>query len=76
MDCHIVWYNKGSGGIYDRIIRYVESVSFEKRVDGYVVINYKEKADDKDLKLFRVPHGDVIQLTKLINGEEAGNWYE
>ena len=67
---------KESGGISDRIIRYVESVSFEKRVDGYVVINYKEKPDDKDLKLFRVPHGDVIQLTKLINGEEAGNWYE
>ena len=76
MDCHIVWYNKGSGGISDRIIRYVDSVSFEKRVDGYVVINYREKPDDKALKLFRVPHGDVIQLTKLINGEEAGNWYE
>lgn len=76
LDCHIVWYNKGSGGISDRIIRYVESVSFEKRVDGYVVINYKEKPDDKDLKLFRVPNKDVIQLTRLVNGEQEGSWYE
>lgn len=76
IDCHIVWYNKGSGGISDRIIRYVESVSFEKRVDGYVVINYKANPDDKDLKLFRVPHRDVIQLTRLVNGEQEGSWYE
>ena len=76
MDCYIVWYNKGSGGISDRIIRYVESVSFEKSVDGHVVITYKEAPDDRATKLFRVPHGDVIQLQRLVNGKEEGSWYE
>lgn len=37
---------------------------------------YVVNADDKDLKLFRVPHGDVIQLTRLVNGEQEGSWYE
>lgn len=42
IDCHIVWYDKGTGGIMDKVIRYVESVTFEKRIDGHAVINYKE----------------------------------
>ena len=44
--------------------------------DQFLVINYKEKPDNKDLKLFRVPHRDVIQLTRLVNGEQEGSWYE
>lgn len=76
IDCHIVWYDKGTGGIMDKIIRYVESVTFEKRINGYAVINYKEHPEDTVMKLFRVPQGDIIQLTRLVNGEQEGSWYE
>lgn len=76
IDCHIVWYDKGTGGIMDKVIRYVESVTFEKRIDGHAVINYKEHPEDTVMKLFRVPQGDIMQLTRLVNGEQEGSWYE
>ena len=76
IDCHIVWYDKGTGGIMDKVIRYVESVTFEKRIDGHAVINYKEHPEDTVMKLFRVPQGDIIQLTRMVNGEQEGSWYE
>ena len=76
IDCHIVWYDKGTGGLMDKVIRYVESVTFEKRIDGYAVINYKEHPEDTVLQLFRVPRADIIQLRRLVNGEQEGTWYE
>ena len=76
IDCHIVWYDKGTGGIMDKVIRYVESVTFEKRINGYAVINYKEHPEDTVIKLFRVPQCDIIQLTRMVNGEQEGSWYE
>lgn len=76
IDCHIVWYDKGTGGLMDKVIRYVESVTFEKDLNGNVVINYKERPEDTAIKLFRVPQADIIQLRRLVNGEQEGSWYE
>lgn len=57
-----------------QFIVYEEKADYEKYLDDLMGVN--KIPNDKDLKLFRVPHRDVIQLTRLINGEEAGSWYE
>ena len=36
----------------------------------------KKHPEDPVMRLFRVPQADIIQLTRLVNGEQEGSWYE
>lgn len=44
--------------------------------DFLVISRYREYSEDTVMKLFRVPQGDIMQLTRLVNGEQEGSWYE
>lgn len=56
-------YREYSDGVPRKVDEYIPKSSIAR------ITVYQEKND-------YVPQGDIIQLTRLVNGEQEGSWYE
>lgn len=65
--CFVRWIDYG---------REVESVLFEKHIDGNVIINYFKTLENREIAHLSIPRRNIIKLDKLANGMKVGTWFE
>lgn len=57
-------------------IEAVESILFEKHIDGNVIINYFKTLENREIAHLSIPRRNIIKLDKLANGMKVGTWFE
>lgn len=57
-------------------IESVESILFEKHIDGNIIIKYFKTLENRDLASLSIPRRNIIRLDKLQNGMKVGTWFE
>ena len=57
-------------------IEAVESILFEKHIDGNIIINYFKTLENRELASLSIPRRNIIRLDKLQNGMKVGTWFE
>ena len=57
-------------------IESVESILFEKHIDGNIIINYFKTLENRELANLSIPRRNIIRLDKLQNGMKVGTWFE
>ena len=57
-------------------IESVESILFEKHIDGNIIINYFKTLENRELASLSIPRRNIIRLDKLQNGMKVGTWFE
>ena len=57
-------------------IESVESILFEKHIDGNIIINYFKTLENREIAHLSIPRRNIIKLDKLANGMKVGTWFE
>ena len=76
--CLVRWadYSKSEVEIKEENIENVESILFERYNDGYIIINYCDSLEKRELKKLKLRKRFFIRLDIYENGQKVVTWYE
>lgn len=57
-------------------IESVESILFEKHIDGNIIIKYFKTLENREIAHLSIPRRNIIKLDKFANGMKVGTWFE